>query len=238
MAPTLYTGSLNGRKTKVECTPTATPPESEPTSTAKPKRVLSEETKQKLAEARERKKAEKKAAEEAASLEQERLEKERMEAEAAAAQKKEAAAAKRREARLKKKGAPSSGTGSKESTPEAEPPVAEPKNKKRKSSESSAEPDKLVNVKSEPKRAKPTATATPSASNETEGDSPPSWFTKYVTDMLSEKQDQEGVKVTKKEMRAQGMREARNKWEDKFTRDRVRNAVDGHMGEMYSMIFA
>lgn len=233
MAPSLYTGTLGGKKQKVECPPPPPPPP--PTSapgspeTTPKKRVLSDETKQKLAAARQRKKEEKEAAQLAETQEQERAAKEQEEAERAAAEKKEAAAAKRREARLKRKEAQSSGSGSKESTPEPKRAKAEPKDK------SGNESDAPVTAKRSGKQPASTSTKT---GEEKIPDEPPAWFTKYVTSMLGEKRDQEGIKTSKKEIREEGRAAAHEKWEDKFTRDRIKNAVDGHMGEMYSMIFA
>jgi len=198
----------------------------------KPKKTLSEETKAKLAASRQRKKEEK----EAAAAEEARLVKEefdRIEAEqAAAAQKKEAAAAKRREARLKRKGTPATTNDpSPESSPEPTPLAATKTTRKKR--QKSVESDKPTSGTPEP-----SAAAGSASKHSIEGDTPPPWFTKYVTDMMKEKRDQEGAKVTKKEVKEEGMKTAAEKWQDKYTRARVRDAVDGHMGQMYSMIFA
>lgn len=202
-------------------------------SECKPKKTLSEETKAKLAASRQRKKEEK----EAAAAEEARLVKEefdRLEAEQqAAAQKKEAAAAKRREARLKRKeGGGAAATAVAEATPETSPEPTPVKGRKR---QKSVEADKPASAPAEPPAAAGNATA---SKHSIEGDTPPAWFTKYVTDMMKEKREQEGTKVTKKEVKEEGMKTAAEKWQDKYTRARVRDAVDGHMGQMYSMIFA
>lgn len=201
-------------------------------SECKPKKTLSEETKAKLAASRQRKKEEK----EAAAAEEARLVKEefdRLEAEQqAAAQKKEAAAAKRREARLKRKENTTPTTSAAEATPETSPEPTPVKGRKR---QKSVEADKPASAPAEPPAAAGNATA---SKHSIEGDTPPAWFTKYVTDMMKEKREQEGTKVTKKEVKEEGMKTAAEKWQDKYTRARVRDAVDGHMGQMYSMIFA
>lgn len=226
--PTLYAATV--------ATPgTAAQPVAPAAAECKPKKTLSEETKAKLAASRQRKKEEK----EAAAAEEARLVKEefdRIEAEqAAAAQKKEAAAAKRREARLKRKtgGAATTNDPSPESSPEPTPLAATAAKTTRKKRQKSVESDKPTNG-----TAEPSAAAGSASKHSIEGDTPPPWFTKYVTDMMKEKRDQEGAKVTKKEVKEEGIKTAAEKWQDKYTRARVRDAVDGHMGQMYSMIFA
>lgn len=190
--------------------------------TDKPKRTLSEETKQKLKDARERKKQERldaaKQAEEAAQAEAQA----EADAAAQAQAKKEAAAAKRRETRLKRKAESTNGTPAPTPEPEAsgsEPTDPKPKRQRKKV----ATPELSASDVQETKKA-------PS-------DQPPQWFTKFVTTIMTEKKEQEGVKATKRELKAEGEKAAEQKWADTYTRDRIRHAVDGHLGQMYSMIF-
>lgn len=218
MPPKLYIGSVDG--TKKECSPTE-----------KPKRTLSDETKAKLAEARQRKKEEKAAALEQVSLEKERLAQEATAKETEAARKKEAAAAKRRETRLKRKAEATASDGT--ATPEPETKKGTRPDDSAKSESDETEPSPAPSAPKKPRK-----TSKPVADSAEDGEAPPPWFSSYITKMLNEKHDQEGSKVSKKERKAEGLATAKDKWEDKYTRDRIRNAVDGHMGEMYSMIFA
>lgn len=199
--------------------------------TDKPKRTLSEETKQKLKEARERKKQERldaaKQAEEAEQAERDAAQ----QAEQAAQAKKEAAAAKRREARLKRKAS-------------AGPVTPEPSTKEDSPISDAPAADGTTAGPSKPKRQRKAKVETPELSaqeiadtKKAPGDQPPQWFTKFVTTIMTEKKEQEGVKASKRELKVEGEKAAEQKWADSYTRDRIRNAVDGHLGQMYSMIF-
>ena len=217
--PSLYAADVQlGKPTKIATTTDAN-------ENAKPKRTLSEETKQKLKEARERKKQERLDA----ALREETAQKEAAEAarqvEADKQAKKEAAAAKRRETRLKRKA---------EHQQPAKDEVAS------ETSASGSEPPAAPTPK--PKRQRKAKTPDLSASDIEETkkattDQPPQWFTKFVTTIMTEKKEQEGLKATKKELKAEGEKAAEKKWADSYTRDRIRHAVDGHLGQMYSMIF-
>lgn len=201
--------------------------------TDKPKRTLSEETKQKLKEARERKKQERldaaKQAEEAEQAERDAAQ----QAEQAAQAKKEAAAAKRREARLKRKASAGPTTpepSTKEDSPVSDAPAADG------TSAGPSKPKRQRKAKVEPPT--PELTAKEIADTKTApGDQPPQWFSKFVTTIMTEKKEQEGIKTSKRELKAAGEKAAEQKWADSYTRDRIRNAVDGHLQQMYSMIF-
>lgn len=173
-------------------------------------------TKAALARAANRQRKKEEAAEAAAQAEKERLEQEGQAAAAAeaAAAKKAIAAEKRRLARENKKRASPSPDAMEVSSTDAPSPAPTKKPRKAAASE-------------EP----------PKASDMTQ-DTPPKWFTKYMTEMITEKQIQEGTKVAKKELKRQGEEMATNKWADPHTRTRVRNSVDQQQDALYSMIFA
>jgi len=93
-----------------------------------------------------------------------------------------------------------------------------------------AETDSGVSVSSEEK------IEAPKKSKNT--DVPPPWFTTFVTDTLGEKLEELGMKVSKKELKADGKAAAQEKWENIETRGKVRHAVDNHLSNMYSTIFS
>ena len=67
---------------------------------------------------------------------------------------------------------------------------------------------------------------------------PPVWFEKFVESAKMEESkiaaDKKPAKVVKEEAKAV----AQAQWSDGYTRDRVNQQVDNHMGKLYSMIFA
>lgn len=228
--------------------PAAAPQENGAADGAKPKRQLTEETKAKLREARERKKAERelalKAEEEAKAKAVEEEERTRL----AAEEKKRLAAEKRKEARLKRKlekenavslafareyGIEVVGFSS-----DDEPQPVESAPSGSSSDEGSAKPPKAKRVRTSKKGKEPaTATTDGDLKPGESPDSPPKWFTTFVTQMMEEKHEQEGSKISKKAAKEEGDRVAMTKWRDPHTRERIRSAADGHLGQMYSMIF-
>lgn len=66
---------------------------------------------------------------------------------------------------------------------------------------------------------------------------PPIWFQKYVEGVKHEEAKQSQTKVSKKQVEEEARQTATQQWQDGFTRDRVQNEVDSHMGRMYGMIF-
>lgn len=235
--PTLLAADANigrAKPVKVSKLPTepAAPAPLGESSVDKPKRQLTEETKAKLAAARQRKKEEKLAAAEA----EKKAEADRVQAEteavAAAQAKKEAAAAKRREARLKRKEANGSGDSKSDSVPPKSEDFDCTSGTEGESKSAAPEPTKKrQRTKKEDKGKEPALHPGETL------DSPPKWFTQFVTKMMEEKKEQEGSKTSKKELKEMGQKAAQTKWEDGYTRERIRNAVDGHLGQMYSMIF-
>lgn len=235
--PSIYAADVQLGKPKKVSESVQTPASASASEDAKPKRTLSEETKQKLREARERKKQERLDAERKAEEERHAAEEAAAEAARQAEAKKAAAAAKRKESRLKRKAEATNGVGGSPHTHTPTPPASEA---------GSASPAEDAPEKKPPKtkRARKSAPLPDDLSaadiRETQSapkDQPPAWFTKFVTTIMTEKKEQEGVKASKKELKAQGERTAEEKWADSYTRDRIRNAVDGHLGQMYSMIF-
>jgi hypothetical protein len=81
-----------------------------------------------------------------------------------------------------------------------------------------------------------TVAKTPSHSrNDSE---PPSWFKQYVSGVKKEEAKISREKKPKKQIQKEAVEVAQKNWSDSFTRDRVRNEVDGHMSRMYQMMFA
>ncbi|KAI8994442.1 hypothetical protein BC832DRAFT_596198 [Gaertneriomyces semiglobifer] len=199
-APSLYTAGTH---------PSARPKK-------KPKRVLTEEQKQKMKESRERKK-------------QEKLEAEaREQAEKTEQAKKEAILAKRREARQLKKqqqqqqqsSASSSvqGDASSTDTDAAAPDVEKP--------------DKGKGPAKNPRKRK-----TSPVNGTGDNHKPPGWFEEFITSILREQEEQKGAPVNKRQIQEKGKEHAEVKWHDGYTRERVRGAVDNHVSQMYKMIF-
>jgi hypothetical protein len=67
---------------------------------------------------------------------------------------------------------------------------------------------------------------------------PPSWFKQYVSGVKKEEAKISREKKPKKQIQQEAVEVAQKNWNDSFTRDRVRNEVDGHMSRMYQMMFA
>ncbi len=66
---------------------------------------------------------------------------------------------------------------------------------------------------------------------------PPSWFKQYVSGVKKEEAKISREKKPKKQIQQEAVEVAQKNWNDSFTRDRVRNEVDGHMSRMYQMMF-
>lgn len=66
---------------------------------------------------------------------------------------------------------------------------------------------------------------------------PPSWFKQYVSGVKREEAKISHEKKPKKQIQQEAVEVAQKNWSDSFTRDRVRNEVDGHMSRMYQMMF-
>lgn len=71
-----------------------------------------------------------------------------------------------------------------------------------------------------------------SSSNE-----PPTWFKQYVSGVKKEEAKISREKKPNKQIQKEAREVAQSSWDDGFTRDRVRNEVDGHMSRMYQMMF-
>jgi hypothetical protein len=67
---------------------------------------------------------------------------------------------------------------------------------------------------------------------------PPSWFKQYIAGVKKEEAKISREKKPKKQIQQEAVEVAHKNWNDSFTRDRVRNEVDGHMSRMYQMMFA
>jgi hypothetical protein len=67
---------------------------------------------------------------------------------------------------------------------------------------------------------------------------PPTWFKQYVAGVKKEEAKISHDKKPKKQIQKEAEDVAVKNWSDSFTRDRVRNEVDGHMSRMYQMMFA
>lgn len=68
-------------------------------------------------------------------------------------------------------------------------------------------------------------------------DGPPAWFKQYVAGVKKEEAVISSDKKPKKQIQREAEDHAQKNWSDSFTRDRVRNEVDGHMSRMYQMMF-
>jgi len=77
--------------------------------------------------------------------------------------------------------------------------------------------------------------STPTKNDDSE---PPSWFKQYVSGVKKEEAKISREKKPKKQIQQEAVEVAQKNWSDSFTRDRVRNEVDGHMSRMYQMMFA
>jgi len=66
---------------------------------------------------------------------------------------------------------------------------------------------------------------------------PPTWFKQYVAGVKKEEAKISREKKPKKQIQEEAREVAQTSWADGFTRDRVRNEVDGHMSRMYQMMF-
>lgn len=77
----------------------------------------------------------------------------------------------------------------------------------------------------------------PTSSKRDDND-PPSWFKQYVSGVKKEEAKISREKKPKKQIQQEAVEVAHKNWNDSFTRDRVRNEVDGHMSRMYQMMFA
>jgi hypothetical protein len=65
----------------------------------------------------------------------------------------------------------------------------------------------------------------------------PAWFKQYVAGVKKEEAVISSDKKPKKQIQREAEDHAQKNWSDSFTRDRVRNEVDGHMSRMYQMMF-
>ncbi len=81
-------------------------------------------------------------------------------------------------------------------------------------------------------------TVKPSTSVSQNDMEPPSWFKQYVSGVKKEEAKISREKKPKKQIQQEAVEVAQKNWSDSFTRDRVRNEVDGHMSRMYQMMFA
>jgi hypothetical protein len=66
---------------------------------------------------------------------------------------------------------------------------------------------------------------------------PPAWFKKYIEGVKTEEQKVKKDKRPVKVKKAEAQVEAKQLWDDGFTRNRVQQEVDSHMSRMYSQIF-
>lgn len=226
--PTIYAADVQLGKPK-KIAPAVDKENRSPESAPKPKRTLSEEAKQKLREARERKKQERIELQKKEEEEQNARQEAERQAEADKQAKKEAAAAKRRETRLKRKAESQDAKTETDSAAESGADQSDAASTAEKAPKAKRRgkvplPDNLTAKDIQETKKNPQ-------------DQPPAWFTKFVTTIMTEKKEQEGLKASKKELRAEGEKAAEAKWADTYTRDRIRTAVDGHLGQMYSMIF-
>jgi len=73
--------------------------------------------------------------------------------------------------------------------------------------------------------------------NSSDGSEPPAWFKQYVAGVKKEEAKISREKKPKKQIQQEAREVAQTSWADGFTRDRVRNEVDGHMSRMYQMMF-
>lgn len=80
-------------------------------------------------------------------------------------------------------------------------------------------------------------TTAPKVSKIKNDDEPPSWFKQYVSGVKREEAKISHEKKPKKQIQQEAVEVAQKNWSDSFTRDRVRNEVDGHMSRMYQMMF-
>jgi hypothetical protein len=220
--------------------PPAVSDSDEPTKIEKPKRVLSEETKAKLREARQRKADEKKQRQREEAEAARAAEQAAHDAEAAAAAKKAAAAEKRRLARQAKKEATNGHPPAKEATGGSEVTDAE---LDQALDEALASPNgETATAAAKPKKRKngKEAAATSAKKAHTNGDAdehPPKWFSQFISKMMAEQEEQNGTKLSKKELASKAKAVAETKWSQPYTRERMQHAADSHMTDMYSMIF-
>ena len=66
---------------------------------------------------------------------------------------------------------------------------------------------------------------------------PPAWFKQYVAGVKKEEAKISREKKPNKQIQKEAREVAQTSWDDGFTRDRLRNEVDGHMSRMYQMMF-
>jgi len=67
---------------------------------------------------------------------------------------------------------------------------------------------------------------------------PPVWFSKFVESAKMEENKISNEKKPAKQVKEEAKETAKEQWGDGYTRDRVTEQVDKHMGKLYSMIFA
>lgn len=87
-------------------------------------------------------------------------------------------------------------------------------------------------------RAVEELTVKPPRPSQRDDNEPPSWFKQYVSGVKKEEAKISREKKPKKQIQQEAVEVAQKNWSDSFTRDRVRNEVDGHMSRMYQMMFA
>lgn len=189
---------------------------------------------EKARERRQQKKAEQEALKKQKEEEEALAKKQEEEALAEKQKKKEAAAEKRRQARLAKKQTqePTPSVASTEPTAEPVEPAAPPKKERKR---------KAVSKEVTPERGE---------SNETEvtqvkvkrakvdTNEPPKWFTTFLEGVKKEQLVQSGEKKSKADIKAEVQEHAAKAWNDGYTRDRIQNENDKHLGRMYSMMFS
>jgi len=66
---------------------------------------------------------------------------------------------------------------------------------------------------------------------------PPEWFKKYIHGVKTEQSKSSSEKKSQRILKEEVSEEAKQRWDDSQTRDRVTHEVDNHMNRMYSMIF-
>jgi len=204
-----------------------------------PAKVAPNEKKLKALEKARERRQQKKAEQEALKKQQEEQEalakKQEEEKLAELQKKKEAAAEKRKQARLAKKAqqepTPSVASTSDQVAEPVEPAQAPKKERKRKAVPEEVNPERGGTNENEvqpvkAKRAK------------VDANDPPKWFTTFLEGVKKEQLVQSGEKKSKADIKAEVQEHASKAWNDGYTRDRIQNENEKHLGRMYSMMFS
>lgn len=202
----------------------------------KPKKVLSDEQKEKMKEGRERKKKEASDAANAA-IEAVRVQEEsKLDEEKIKADKKAAAAAKRKATLLAKK----SGAVPEVEASAEEAPVIKTKQKRKKP----VDPEVAIEAALDEAFAEsaPGVPAEPPVKKsrkkkEVDPNEPPAWFTNVFKTVLTEKSTVSGDNKPKKQIIEESKSSAQEQWKSGIVRDRVNNETNGHMARLTTMIF-